>query len=51
MEESKCVGLVLSENLFEFSNSPHSFNFTHPILALAFIAALQPPLALILFPK
>ena len=45
------IPFILSENLFEFSNSLHYLNFTHPILALAVTAASQPPLAFILSPK
>ena len=47
----KLIPFILKENLFEFSNSPHSLNFTHPILTLAVTAVLQPPLAFTLSPK
>ena len=42
---------ICSKNLFEFSSSPHSLNFTQPILALAVTAASQSPLAFNLSPK
>ena len=45
------IPFSLSENLFELSNFPHSLNFTHPILALAVTATLQPLLAFTLSPK